>query len=209
MTLSGKTGPGKMGPDTLSEQIAEFFVANSYDTLPADVIVASKRMVADTLACAWAGTGAPGIDKLTRYFMDEGGRTDATVWGFGGRLPGAPTAFLNGVSAAALDYDSLHLGGLAHSPIVILPAVLAVAERRHASGKEVLAALALGVELHCRLGMATKDHSGWFFTSMHGVFAAAAASAKFSGSIGTGYATPSASRWRSAAAPSRRPSSKA
>lgn len=166
---------------TLSEQLADYALATSYDTLPPEVVAASKRMIADTLACAWAGTSVAGIDSIHGLVAEEGGRPDATLWGFGGRVPAAPAAFLNGVSAAALDFDCLHLGGLAHSPIVILPAVMALAERQHVSGKEFLAAFTVGVELHCRLGMATTDHSGWFYTSMHGVLAAAGACAKVIG----------------------------
>jgi 2-methylcitrate dehydratase PrpD len=166
---------------TLSERIADYFLSTSYDALPPEVVRTSKRLIADTLACAWAGTAAPGVADLHRFVADEGGRADATLWGFGGHVPAASAAFLNGISAAALDFDCLHLGGLAHSPIVVLPAVMAVAERQGCSGKEFLAAFTAGVEIHCRLGMATTDHSGWFYTSMHGVLAAAAACAKILG----------------------------
>lgn len=163
---------------TLSEQLADYVRATTYDGLPADVVAISKRLIADTLACAWAGTIAPGVDDMHRLVIEESGRPDAMLWGFGGRTNAASAAFLNGVTAAALDYDCLHLGALAHSPIVVLPAVMALAERQHSNGKDFLTAFALGVELHCRLGTATTDHSGWFYTSMHGVLAAAAAGAK-------------------------------
>jgi 2-methylcitrate dehydratase PrpD len=163
---------------TLSERLAEYLRATSYDSLPAEVIAFSKRMLADTLACAWAGTRAPGVGQLYEMTLADGGRQSATLWGFGGQVPAASAAFLNGVSAAALDFDCLHLGGLVHSPIVVLPSVMALAEQQHVHGKDFLAAFAAGVELHCRLGMATKDHSGWFYTSMHGVLAAAGACAR-------------------------------
>lgn len=163
---------------TLSERLADYLLATSYESLPAEVIAFSKRMLADTLACAWAGTAVPGVDMLHDMVLADGGRESATLWAFGGKLPTGSAAFLNGVSAAALDFDCLHLGGLAHSPIVVLPAVMALAEQQHVDGKTFLAAFAAGVEMHCRLGMATKDHSGWFYTSMHGVLAAAGACAR-------------------------------
>ena len=166
---------------TLSEQLADYLLATSYDALPSEVIASSKRMIADTLACAWAGTAVAGIDSLYQLALEEGGRPDASLWGFGGKSSAGTAAFLNGVSAAALDFDCLHLGALAHSPIVILPAVMALGEQQHVSGKEFLAAFTAGVELHCRLGMATTDHSGWFYTSMHGVMAASGACAKILG----------------------------
>ena len=166
---------------TLSEQLADYVLATNYDALPAEVVAASKRMMADTLACAWVGTGVAGVAEMDRLVSEEGGRPDSTLWGFGGRLPATSAAFLNGVTAAALDFDCLHLGALAHSPIVVLPAVMALAERQRCTGKEFLTAMTLGVEIHCRLGLATTDHSGWFYTSMHGVLAAAAAGAKVLG----------------------------
>jgi 2-methylcitrate dehydratase PrpD len=166
---------------TLSERLADYLLETSYEVLPAEVITFSKRMLADTLACAWAGTAAPGVAGLRDMVLADGGRHSATLWAFGGEVPAASAAFLNGVSAAALDFDCLHLGALAHSPIVVLPAVLALAEQQHVDGKTFLAAFTAGVELHCRLGMATKDHSGWFYTSMHGVLAAAGACARILG----------------------------
>jgi len=171
---------------TQSEQLADFILATSYDSLPKEVVAASKRVIADTLACAWAGTSVAGVDGIYQLTLEEGGRPDASLWGFGGRSSPAAAAFLNGISAAALDFDCLHLGGLAHSPIVILPAVLALAEQQHVNGKEFLAAFTAGVELHCRLGMATHEHSGWFYTSMHGVLAASGACAKVLGLDRTG-----------------------
>lgn len=166
---------------TLSERLAEYLLTASYESLPPEVIGVSKRMLADTLACAWAGTAAPGITGLHEMVLSDGGRHSATLWAFGGQVPAASATFLNGVSAAALDFDCLHLGGLAHSPIVVLPPVMALAEQQRVNGKDFLAAFTAGVELHCRLGMATKDHSGWFYTSMHGVFAAAGACARILG----------------------------
>jgi 2-methylcitrate dehydratase PrpD len=59
--------------------------------------------------------------------------------------------------------------------------VLALAERRNASGRDFLTAFVLGNELHCRLGLSTTAHSGWFYTSMHGVFGAAAGAARMLG----------------------------
>jgi 2-methylcitrate dehydratase PrpD len=166
---------------TLSEQLADYLLATSYDSLPGDVIASSKRMIADTLACAWAGTAVAGLASIHQLTLEEGGRSDASLWSFGGTSSAQASAFLNGVSAAALDFDCLHLGGLAHSPIVILPAVMALAEQQHVSGKDFLAGFTAGVELHCRLGMATTDHSGWFYTSMHGAMAASGACAKVIG----------------------------
>ncbi|HZQ62697.1 MAG TPA: MmgE/PrpD family protein [Casimicrobiaceae bacterium] len=163
---------------TISQQLAEYFVDTTYDDIPTEVIACAKRLIVDTLAVAWAGTTSDGAAEMTDLVSQEGGRAEATLWGLDRRATAMQAAFVNGVTAAALDYDSLHLAAMSHASIVALPATLALAERVAASGREFLTAFILGNELHCRLGLSTSAHSGWFYTSMHGVFAAAAGGAK-------------------------------
>jgi 2-methylcitrate dehydratase PrpD len=163
---------------TLSETIADFVVGTSYDDLPAPVVARAKDLVQDTLAVAWAGTESSGSDDMVAMVTEEGGRADATIWGFGARVPASGAAFVNGVTSAALDYDSLHLSAMSHAAIVTLPVAFALAEREKLSGREFLAAFVLGYEVLCRLGLSTRDFSGWFYTSIHGAFGGAVAGAK-------------------------------
>jgi 2-methylcitrate dehydratase PrpD len=134
--------------------------------------MATKRVMLDTLASAWAGSTAPGLAELRKGMLGEG--SDATLWATGKRGSALDCAFLNGAAAAALDYDALHLDAVVHTDIVLLPALLALAEKEKVDGKTFLAALTAATDLQCRLGKATRDHTGWFYTSIHGVFAAAA-----------------------------------
>ena len=83
--------------------------------------------------------------------------------------------------AAALDYDSLHEGGIVHSNIVVLPAAMAMAEHVGCSGRDFLTAFILGDDLTCRLGVCAGGSSGWFNTSIYGPFGAAVAAAKLLG----------------------------
>lgn len=166
---------------SLSGKLAAFVAGTRYETLPPEVTRAAKRMMIDTLAVAWAGTESEGPAGLRRELVAAGGAKDALLWGWLERAPLLDAVFINGVAAAALDYDGLHMGAVAHTDIVCLPAVLAVAEREHKSGREFLAALVMANEMVCRLGLATHLHSGWFYTSIHGVFGAAAGCAKLLG----------------------------
>jgi 2-methylcitrate dehydratase PrpD len=134
----------------------------------------------DTLAVAWAGSDAPGMEQL-RAGMAGAGSAESSLWGTGQRASTLDCAFLNGVAAAALDYDALHLDAVVHSDIVLLPAMLAIAERDHVDGKRFITALVGATDLMCRLGQATREHTGWFYTSIHGVFAAAAGCATLLG----------------------------
>lgn len=169
-----------MSATTLSERLASHLGGLHYEALPRPALEASKRIMRDTLAVAWAGADAPGVAELRRGIRTPGGEESA-LWGADGRASALDAAFLNSVAAAALDYDALHLDALVHSDVVLLPALLALAEREHIDGRRFLAALTAATDLMCRLGQATREHSGWFYTSIHGVFAAAAGCAMLLG----------------------------
>jgi len=162
----------------VSQAIADHVAVTTLDDIPSAVRAAAKQLMLDTLGVAWAGSDAPGIPEAHRVVAAEGGRPESTVWGYGDILPATAAAFINSSLAAALDYDSVHQGGQVHADIIALPACLAVAQRQHSTGAEFLTALVLSTELICRLGKAAKVNSGWFFTSIHGVFGAAAGAAR-------------------------------
>ena len=167
--------------DTISQRLAAYCAAARWEQLPHDVIETSKRLALDTLAVAWAGTSAPGIAEVYASLNEDGGRAESTAWAFGGCLPARNAAFINSAAAAALDYDGMRATarGSVHADSVVLPAALALAERRRASGREFLTALIVGNDLVARLGAASAlPHRGWYHTSIYGVFGAAAAAAK-------------------------------
>jgi 2-methylcitrate dehydratase PrpD len=175
-----------MTTTTLSETLSHYVARTQLGAIPTAVAGAARRMMLDTLAVAWAGSAAPGIEQLRRGLVSAPNAGESLLWANLEPVALLDAAFLNGAAAAALDYDGLHLEAVVHTDIVCLPAVLATAERVHASGREFLAALILANEVVCRLGLATRLHSGWFYTSIHGVFGAAAGCAKLLGLEGEG-----------------------
>ncbi len=131
----------------------------------------------DTLAVAWAGTGARGVAAAITMAEEQAGAAQSTLWAHGARLPAASVAMTNAVLAAALDFDSHYLG--VHSDGVVLPAALAVAERQSVSGRDFLTALVAANDIVCRLGKSAQGvHRGWYNTSIYGTFGAVAAAAK-------------------------------
>lgn len=163
---------------TISETLAAHVAATEPDRIPVEVAAATRRYVLDTIAVAWAGADAPGGEQLWALMAGDGGNEEAGIWMRGGRLPACAAAFVNGVSAAALDYDSVYEAGSVHADVVVVPAAWATAERTGASGAEFLTAVALGTDIACRLGKASRRNSGWFYTALAGVYGAAAACAK-------------------------------
>jgi 2-methylcitrate dehydratase PrpD len=166
---------------TLTETFASHVANFKSRELGAPVAAATRRLVLDTVAVAWAGANAPGGKAVRDLVVADGGATEAMTWAWGDRLPAASAAFVNGVSAAALDYDSVYEAGSVHADAVVVPAAWAAAERAGAGGMDFLAAVALGTDIACRLGKAARKSSGWFYTSLTGVFGAAAACARLAG----------------------------
>ncbi len=166
---------------SLTETLAGFAEASDYESLPPEVIAATKQRVLDTIGVALAGSNAPGCDGARKTILAEGATGTSTIWASGERVGSRGAAFVNGMHAAALDYDSVYERGSVHPDIVTIPAAWAIAEQTGADGKAFLTAVAIGNEIACRLGAANLHNKGWFYTSVHAVFGAAAASAKLLG----------------------------
>ena len=167
----------------VTRDIARFLCALRFEAIPPSAVEGAKRFMLDTLAVAWAGSNAPGCAPARDLLAPaNNGAGECTLWGTTNRASAESAAFINGLAAAALDFDSLQRDSPSHVNVSVLPAALAMAERRHASGKTFLTALVGGCDLMCRLGAASEAlgqrHRGWFYTSVHGVLAAAVASAK-------------------------------
>ena len=78
----------------------------------------------------------------------------------------------------ARTYDDTFEGGPVHSGAVVVPAVLAVCERERLGGDRLLAGIATGAELLCRLSLVapTATHKAGFHpTAVFGALAAAGA----------------------------------
>ncbi|MFG1478332.1 MmgE/PrpD family protein [Xanthobacter sp. V4C-4] len=159
--------------------VAEAAAGIGYHSLPPEVVTTVKRVLADTLAVAWAAGEAAGVPAARAWAL-RGGAGQGRLWGQGeARREPAAAAFFNGTLAAALDFDSL--AGQVHADAVVAPAAVAVAEDAGRSGRDLIAALALGAELTIRLAAASHSNTGWFHTSIAGVFGAALAAGRLRG----------------------------
>jgi len=163
-------------------ELARFVVETDYNKLSPEVVKATKRNILDTLATALAGSAALGCREVVDLVTELGGRQESTLLVYGKRLPSPSAALANSTMAHALDYDDTHDQSVLHAGVTVVPAALAIAERvGGVSGKELIAAVALGIDLTCRMGIATKPWIGWILTSVYGYFGAATAAAKLLG----------------------------
>jgi 2-methylcitrate dehydratase PrpD len=137
----------------------------------------------DAAACMVAGAGDEGASAV-RKTIGAWGMGASTVVG-SSQAAGAPLAALaNGTAAHALDYDDgIHLGPV-HISAVLVPALMALAEERKASGRRVLEAYIVGTEILAQVAQGVgRFHygKGWHSTPTYGTIAAAAACGRLLG----------------------------
>jgi 2-methylcitrate dehydratase PrpD len=164
-----------------TEKLAQFVVGTSYDSLPEEVVTAAKRAVLDTLAVTVAGCREEAAAIITAYVRELGAAGEAGVVGSGFQTAASEAALANGTLAHALDYDDVSISMLGHPSAPLLPAVLAIAEKTGAPGKDIIAAFVLGFEVECKVGSAIgAGHyaRGWHPTATLGTLGAATACAK-------------------------------
>ena len=168
----------------LTRALAAQAAAVSYEALPEPVRALARQCVLDYYGVALAGADDPLVAILLDEVSDAGGAAQAGVIGHKARLPVLSAALVNGAIGHALDYDDVNLAMPGHPSVAILPGLLALAEQRRSSGRDVIAAFVAGYETCCRVGMAMRPgHYGRGFhaTGTVGAFGAAAACAHLLG----------------------------
>ncbi|MEV0378903.1 MmgE/PrpD family protein [Nonomuraea sp. NPDC050643] len=146
-----------MAEPTLGRLLADFAVDASYDTLPEAVTDSVRKRVLDVIGLCVAAHRLPTSRSILDYVLDQGGRPQAHIVGGGPPVPAALAALANGVLAHSLDYDDTHLPSVLHPSAPVIPAALAAAELAGASGRDTIRAIAVGLEVCVRLGMAGYD----------------------------------------------------
>lgn len=167
-----------------TEKLARYALEMSYRSLPKDVIHQAKRCFLDLLGVALGGSDQPLSRILIKMAREFGGRPQATILGKGLKTDVLHAALINGAMAHALDFDDTHVRCMGHPSAPLIPAVLAVAEWKHLSGKAALEAYVAGYEVEARIGIGLgPDHyeKGWHATSTIGRFGAAVAAGKLLG----------------------------
>ena len=169
----------------ISRRIGEFVTTTDIEDFPPEAVQAAKGAIMDCLACMLAGSQEDLADILCRYVQSESSSPVAGVVGRGFKTSAANAALVNGAMAHALDYDDITQISKTHPTAVLLPAALAVAEERGATGRDLLLAYMAGFEVACSVGEclseAYYDDLGWHPTGPLGAIGAAAAASRILG----------------------------
>jgi 2-methylcitrate dehydratase PrpD len=158
---------------SISQRLAQVIV----DCTPQgalDVKKTAHRMVMDISGICLAARSQPYVDAALESIDPDG---PCTAIGHMRRLGVEGAAFVNGTAAHGEDFDDTYEGGPVHAGVVIVPALLAAAERHELSGQDMLKGIAIGAEVICRLCKVApmRTHKAGFHpTAVFGVMGAVA-----------------------------------
>ena len=161
------------------EDFIDHVTGTGIDQVPEAAIRAAKTFILDSLGVGLSGGNGPWVREMVQLSQQWGQGEDARVWGHGQRLPAPGAAMCNAYQIHNAEFDCVHEGAVVHSMTVLLGAALAVAERdRGVSGKDLILASILGVDVACHIAVAVTTALKFFRPGTVGALAAVTAIGK-------------------------------
>ncbi|MFT4151117.1 MAG: MmgE/PrpD family protein [Paracoccaceae bacterium] len=180
----------------ITRTLAAFAADTPASAVPAEVSARALALATDLIgsiirAASEAESTPAVLAMVDRLGLAGDGR--CTVFGLNRRYGAAAAALLNGTFGHSLDFDDTHSDSSLHPSAPVVPAAFAAAELTDATGADLLAAIAVGFEVCCRLGMALDPTAhyarGFHPTATAGTFGAAAAAGRLLGLDAKGMAS--------------------
>ena len=158
----------------IAEALARAVAAGRGRALPEGLRETCERLLIDIAGLAVAARGTDYVRAAIDSWEADGA---ATALGHGRALDSAGAAFVNGTAAHGEDFDDTFEGGPVHAGVVIVPALLAAAERHRIAGSDLLHGIAVGCEVMCRASLVAPKRihkAGFHPTAVLGAMGAAA-----------------------------------
>ena len=158
--------------------------SESYRAVPIapEVLHHAKRAVIDWYAALLPGAIVEPAVLLEKSLSEELDNGKARL-ALGRKATVRAAALINGAAAHTVEVDDIFRDGIYHPGAPTIPAALALAQARGASGEQFLRAVIVGYEISTRIGaaMGRAHYKYWHNTGTIGVFGSCAASAELLG----------------------------
>lgn len=167
-----------------TRRLAAWASATRFDDLPPSVVELSKQLILDHIGVAIGGMDHEATLIALDLARTLGGKPQATVLGHGDRTGAVNAALVNGISSHVHDYDDTHIPTILHPTGPIMSAALALAEIHGSSGRDLIRAHAVAVDVSARASLAIfPEHydAGWHMSGTTGTLGAATAAALLAG----------------------------
>jgi 2-methylcitrate dehydratase PrpD len=144
--------------EPLAARMARAVIAVSAENLPAEVTDKVKLCLVDLIGCAFESRDLPWSRQAVKIAEHVDGKAGgASIIGCPGSFAFGDAAFANAVMGHGLVREDMHSGSISHLGIVVLPALLALAQYRRVSGRDFIAAAVAGYEVGAQVGRAVMD----------------------------------------------------
>jgi 2-methylcitrate dehydratase len=169
----------------VTRELAEWISALRFEDLPAEVVEEAGRALGDFLGeTLFVLADKPWGQAIAAFAAADGGcRPESTILATGERTMASKAALANGTGALGFEYADFGAGGRPYPFAVTGP--LALAEARHASGRELVLGIVVGYEVMARIGRSMmrpgQPLSNFYVPAVLGTVASAAACAKVLG----------------------------
>jgi len=164
-------------------ELARFTTKLSYDALPSRVRERIKDYLLDAVASSLAGTHGDETAQIRDLAVTLGNGTSAVIGGE--RMSMAGAALMNGYLITAVTVCDVHRSTLFHVTPEVVPPALAVGDMKDSGGKDLIVALAAGLEVATRVAVGTNYQAfrarGWHSPGVVGPFGGAAAAGRLLG----------------------------
>ncbi len=159
---------------------AQWAASARFDDLPAPVRHEVQRALLNYLGCAMHGSRHPTSIVFRDSLSEFSGAGQATVIGVHHKANIFHAALANALHAAVDAFCDTHAEAIIHPSAPVMAAALALAELQRVQGRDLVLAMALGLEAACRISKAisvtpARGSIGWLQTGVAGGIGAAVA----------------------------------
>jgi 2-methylcitrate dehydratase PrpD len=167
----------------ITARITDYLVSARWSDLPEAVRREALRSFVNIMGCTIGGAHHEVVDLADKTLGEYAGAPHATVIGRGRKADALHACLINCLASSIYSYDDTHAEAVVHPAGPVATAALALAERRPVSGADLLLAIALGIEMTCRLSKAisvppARGTVAWSQTGVAAGIGAAVAAAK-------------------------------
>jgi 2-methylcitrate dehydratase PrpD len=162
--------------DSIAQTLSEELLALEFNNLPEPLVEFSYITFLDWIGAALAGTNEESVNILLQVLPESKFYREATIMPAAKKGLALFASLVNGAASHSKEMDDFHKTSMVHLGVTVIPAVLALAEKVHSTGKEFITSLVCGFEAGIRIGEAVNP-SHWEFwhpSGTCGTFAALA-----------------------------------
>jgi 2-methylcitrate dehydratase PrpD len=173
---------------TAIESLAANVLKTRFENFDKSTVDAARNRIIDVIGCAIGGANAPGNRALVEIIKDTGGKPEASILIWGGKVPALNAALVNSILCRSFDYEVMCVlvegkQYPSHHAATMVMTALAMGEATGANGRETITAMLAGDDVTARIIAASGIDLGlgWDGTGTYTAFGATAIAGRMLG----------------------------